>query len=94
MHAVIVTFTLPKDSLENATAGITESTRMLPQTPGFQQGYWVYDNESEKMLAVVLFESEDHARASWVQAESDVRANIEATGGVMESRISPVVHQV
>ena len=76
MHAVVVTFSAPQEHLEAATSGIAENTRQLPQAPGIQHGYWTHDSKTDTMLAVVLFDREQQARASWAQAEPQARADL------------------
>jgi hypothetical protein len=94
MHASVVRFQLPPDQLENATAGIKENSARLPNTPGFQHAYWIYDRDQTMMTAVVLFDTADHAAAAWEEASPRVTENIKAVGATPDARMGEVVHQV
>ncbi|HEY2159744.1 MAG TPA: hypothetical protein VGH24_00420 [Solirubrobacteraceae bacterium] len=68
MHAVVLNVTI--NDPEAAAAALRE--QVVPQvsgSPGFVAGYWV-GLEGNRGTSVVVFESEDAARAAAAQAQS------------------------
>lgn len=68
MHAVVVNVTINDPAA--AAAGLRD--RIVPQVsraPGFVAGYWVGFDDG-RGTSVVVFESEDAARAAAAQAQS------------------------
>ena len=68
MHAVVLTVTI--NDPEAATTALRE--QVVPQvsgSPGFIAGYWV-GLEGNRGTSVVMFESEDAARAAAARAQS------------------------
>ena len=67
MHAVIVKVTIKE--LEAATTALQEEVvPRASQAPGFVAGYWTREGDSG--LSMVVFESEDTARAASEQIPS------------------------
>ncbi len=65
MHAVIVTATIEPGHAQEVQAQL-EAT-VLPrvkETPGLVTGYWTRSDDGQRGLSVVLFESEQAARAA------------------------------
>ncbi len=65
MHAVIVTATIEPDRAQEAQAQL--EANVLPrvkETPGLVAGYWTRSGDGQRGLSLVLFESEQAARAA------------------------------
>jgi hypothetical protein len=63
LHAVVVRVTI--GDVETARKGLRE--QVVPrasQAPGFVAGYWTRSDDGRNGLSMVLFESEDAARAA------------------------------
>jgi hypothetical protein len=62
MHAVLVTVTIndQEPALENLRG---EVVPQVSQAPGFVAGYWMRADDGGKGTGVIVFESEDAARA-------------------------------
>jgi hypothetical protein len=63
MHAVVVRVTI--GDFETARKGLREEiVPRASQAPGFVAGYWTRSDDGGNGLSMVLFESEDAARAA------------------------------
>ena len=77
MHAVLVRVTI--HDFDVARQGLRdEVVPRARQAPGFVAGYWTRSAEGDNGVGLVLFESEDAARAAAERIESDPGANPEA----------------
>jgi hypothetical protein len=82
MHAVVVRVTI--HDFDVATQGLRD--QVVPrasQAPGFVAGYWTRSEDGRNGLGMVLFESEQAARAAAERVESDPTPTPEAV--TMES---------
>jgi hypothetical protein len=69
MHAVVVRVTI--GDFEKAQPSLRE--QVVPrakQAPGFVHGYWTRSDDGKNGLSMVLFESEDQARAAAEQIQA------------------------
>ncbi len=94
MHANVVSLPVPPERLDEATAGIQESTQHLPQMPGFQQGYWAYDRQQGTVHAFVIFDTGEQANAAWEQNRPRVIERAESMGGSVDARTVEVIHHI
>jgi hypothetical protein len=63
MHAVVVKVSI--GDAETARKGLREDVvPQVKQAPGFVAGYWTWSDDKHDGLSMVLFESEDAARAA------------------------------
>jgi hypothetical protein len=63
MHAVVVRVTI--EDFDAARKGLQEEVvPRASQAPGFVAGYWTRSEDGHDGLAMVLFDSEDSARAA------------------------------
>ena len=63
MHAVVVRVSI--NDLDTAREMLT--SQVVPgvsQAPGFQAGYWTWDDGQTNGVSMVVFDSEDNARAA------------------------------
>jgi hypothetical protein len=63
MHAVVVKVTL-RDFEEARSTLVTEVVPRVSQAPGFVAGYWTRSADGNSGLSMVVFDSEDAARAA------------------------------
>jgi heme-degrading monooxygenase HmoA len=84
MHAIVVKVSVPQDEeaslkflRENIVPGVS-------QAPGFVAGYWVRLEGGDEGNSVIVFESEDAARA----ASERVREGVESNPGVTLKDVS------
>ena len=78
MHAVVTRVTVQEGP--EATEFLRE--RIVPgakQAPGFVAGYWVRLEGGDEGTSVIVFESEDNARAAAARIEENVGQNPGAT---------------
>jgi hypothetical protein len=62
MHAVVVRVTI--GDVEVAQKGLREEiVPRVSQAPGFVAGYWTRSDDGKQGLSMIVFESEDAARA-------------------------------
>ena len=94
MHASIVSFDVAPEHLETATAGIKANSSHLPNTPGFQHGYWIYDRDQNRMLAVVIFDTAEHAKSAWEEAKPRVTEAVKSVGATPDPHSGEVIHHV
>jgi heme-degrading monooxygenase HmoA len=94
MHATLFTYPLPPEHLENLVAGVKENTQHLPDTPGFQHGYWMYDRERSTVYAVVVFDSAEQAQAAWEEAGPRVTETFKMMGITPDPRMCEVAYHV
>jgi len=94
MHANVVSFPIPSERLEEATAGIRENTQNLRQMPGFQHGYWTYDQQTGTVHAMVIFDTAEQADAAWEKNRPQVIDRVEAMGGSVDARTVNVIHHL
>jgi hypothetical protein len=65
MHAVVVTVSISEGAGEEAAQHLRENiVPAVSQSPGFVAGYWVRLEGGNQGRSVVVFESEDGARAA------------------------------
>jgi len=77
MHAVVVRVTV--HDIDAARQGLREEVvPRVKQAPGFVAGYWTRSDDGQNGLAVMLFESEDAARAVAARIESEPMPNPDA----------------
>jgi hypothetical protein len=77
MHAVVVRVTI-KDA-DAATAALQDQVvPRVSQAPGFLSGHWT--RKDNKGLSMLIFESEDAARAASEQIPSTVPDSVELEG--------------
>jgi hypothetical protein len=77
MHAVVVRVTI--NDFEGGRKRLREEVvPRVSQAPGFVAGYWTRSDDSSNGLGMVLFESEEAARA----AEEHIRAGATADAAV------------
>ena len=77
MHAVVARVTI--QDFDVARQGLRdEVVPRVKQAPGFVAGYWTRSEDGGSGLAMILFESEDAARAVAARIESDPVPNPEA----------------
>ena len=82
MHAVLVRVTVTDP--ESATQNLRENiVPRVSQAPGFVAGYWVRLEEGNEGNSMVVFESEDAARA----AAEQLRATVEENPGVTLDKV-------
>ena len=63
MHAVVVRVTV--GDVESAQKGLREQVvPRVSQAPGFVTGYWTRSDDGTNGLSMIVFESEDAARAA------------------------------
>jgi heme-degrading monooxygenase HmoA len=78
MHAVVVKVNVQDASV--ATENLRESVvPRVKQAPGFVTGYWVRLEGGDEGNSVIVFESEDAARAAADQIRSAVDSNTGVT---------------
>jgi hypothetical protein len=95
MHASTVTFQIPADKLEQATAGIKQNAQGLRNNPGFQQGYWIYDEAASMVMAVMIFDTAEQAASAWNQSRPRVLESVKSLGGSNPTvRGGVVLHQL
>ena len=69
MHAVVVKVNI--HDFDTAREGlVTEVVPRVSQAPGFVAGYWTRSDDSTNGLGMVVFESEENARAAASMIES------------------------
>ena len=63
MHAVVVRVKIndPEPAREMLTSGVVPQ---VSAAPGFQAGYWTWDDGGSNGVSMVIFDSEDNARAT------------------------------
>jgi hypothetical protein len=77
MHAVVVRVTI--NDFEAGRKNLREEVvPRVSQAPGFVAGYWTRSDDSSNGLGMILFESEEAARA----AEEHIRAGASADEAV------------
>jgi hypothetical protein len=77
MHAVVVRVTV--HDVDAARKGLRdEIVPRVKQAPGFVAGYWTGSEDTGDGLAMLVFESEDAARAAAGRIESDPMPNPDA----------------
>ena len=77
MHATVTRVTVTEG--ETATTFLREEIiPRVAQAPGFVAGYWVRLEGGDQGTSIVVFESEDAARA----AAGQIRATVESNPGV------------
>jgi hypothetical protein len=65
MHAVLVEVDIGDLERGEALTGLREQVvPRVSQAPGFQSGSWMAPNQDGKGLALMLFDTEDNARAA------------------------------
>ena len=64
MHAVVVNVTLPDDDSASLQELREQVVPRVSQAPGFVAGYWVRHEGEKRGSSVIVFESEDNARAA------------------------------
>lgn len=77
MHAVVVRVTVT--DRDGATQRLRDE--VVPQVssaPGFQAGYWTRDGDSG--LSMVIFDSEDHARAAADRVPASIPEDVKLEG--------------
>jgi hypothetical protein len=77
MHAVVVRVTV-NNSESSEQRLRDEVVPQVSSAPGFQAGYWTRDGESG--LAMVIFDSEDHARAAADRVPTTIPADVSLEG--------------
>ena len=76
MYAVVVSVT--SDDFEGAKAGLeSEVVPNVSRAPGFVAGYWLSPSGG-KGLSIVVFESEEHARAAAERITPPAQVTIES----------------
>ncbi len=71
MHAVVVRVSI--SDVETAQKGLTEVVvPRVSQAPGFVAGYWTRSNDGSNGQSMIVFESEDAARAVSERIHADV----------------------
>lgn len=64
MHAILVTVSIEPGNAEEAQAQLeTDVLPRVKETPGVVSGYWTRSADGEHGLSMVIFESEETARA-------------------------------
>ena len=94
MHATVFTYPLPAEHLENFVVGVNENSRALPDAPGFQNAYWVYDRERSTVYVTILFDTAEQSQAAWEAARPSVTEAFKQMGAVPDPRMCEVVHHV
>ena len=67
---------------EEGVANLNQT--VIPQArelPGFQSGYWLADRATGKLLAVVVYDSEEHVRQT-DEAAAQLRQQVGSVAGV------------
>jgi hypothetical protein len=64
MHAVVVRVTLSEDDSASLEQLREQVVPRVSQAPGFSTGYWVRLEGEQKGTSVIVFDSEDNARAA------------------------------
>jgi len=74
MHALLVTVSIPREHLDDATKDLHE--RVVPlvkQTPGFEAGYWVDPKDTGGLalegFGMMIYQSEADAKNAQAMAE-------------------------
>ena len=71
MHAIAVKVSI--SDFESATKGLKETVvPRVKQAPGFVAGYWTNSDDKSNGLGMIVFESEDAARAVEGRLRDDV----------------------
>ncbi len=77
MHAVVVRVTI--SDFETARQGLRDQVvPTVKQAPGFVAGYWTRSDDGSDGLGMVVFESEDAARAAAEQIRTSGNVTPEA----------------
>ena len=85
MHAVVVKVSIQAQNEEPSLKYLRENiVPRVSQAPGFVAGYWVRLEGGDEGNSVVVFESEDAARA----AAEQIRAGVSANEGVTLEDVS------
>ena len=80
MHAVVVRVSI--SDIESARKGLTEMVvPRVSAAPGFVAGYWTRSDDGSNGQSIIVFESEEAARAGADQ----IRANPAPEGVTLES---------
>lgn len=70
MHAMIVTVKIDADRFEEAEQGLTEMVvPTVKAQPGFVRGTWVHHRAKSSGIGIVVYESEDAAKAAMAMFE-------------------------
>jgi heme-degrading monooxygenase HmoA len=76
MHAVVVKVSIQAQDEEPSLKYLRENiVPRVSQAPGFVAGYWVRLEGGDEGNSVVVFESEEAARAAAEQVRAGVRSN-------------------
>ena len=67
MHAVVITVYVADPHDEMGRKNLRENVAPgVARAPGFVAGYWLEPTAGNEALSVVLFETEDFAKADWI----------------------------
>jgi len=84
MHAVVVKVSVQDDGEQSLKFLRENIVPRVSQAPGFVAGYWVRLEGGDEGNSVIVFESEDAARA----ASEQVRSGVESNPGVAVRDVS------
>jgi heme-degrading monooxygenase HmoA len=68
MYAHVVTGHAEAEAFDNLTRFIREHLPEIPQQPGFRGFYLLRDPDSDKLMTISLWETEEHLQASVARA--------------------------
>ena len=68
MYAHVVTGRAEAEDFDNLTRFVREHLPEIPQQPGFSGFYLLRDADSDKLMTISLWETEEHLQASVARA--------------------------
>jgi hypothetical protein len=92
MHAILISSPIAAENVERAAETIRGNAEHFARSPGFQNGYWIYDRDNGSMLAALIFDSQAQSDSAWQELGPMVMSRAEAIGAKLTARSCEVVH--